>query len=125
MQAVSNNYHHAGLISLISSAELISLGYWWKTLQAMSMCVVLILVYYIFIIVTLLFSLCLNKNAKIIFLIFTVSQKDNAVQLDVDNQSKHTAGPNSALRSSKETTLYIGGLRGKQSRQYVLPYHRI
>lgn len=48
----------------------------------------------------------------------TVSQKDNAVQLDVDNQSKHTAGPNSALRSSKETTLYIGGLRDALETQW-------
>ncbi|XP_075126694.1 laminin subunit alpha-3 isoform X1 [Leptodactylus fuscus] len=40
----------------------------------------------------------------------TVRQRDNTIWLDVDNLSKDTAGPNSALRSSKEATLYIGGL---------------
>ncbi|KAG9478961.1 hypothetical protein GDO78_012566 [Eleutherodactylus coqui] len=38
----------------------------------------------------------------------TVRQKDNAVRLDVDKQSKGTAI--SALTSIKEATLYIGGL---------------
>ncbi|XP_075069530.1 laminin subunit alpha-3 isoform X2 [Mixophyes fleayi] len=39
----------------------------------------------------------------------TVVQKQNAVQLYIDNQSK-AAGPNSALRSSTAAPLYIGGL---------------
>ncbi|XP_069587314.1 laminin subunit alpha-3 [Ranitomeya imitator] len=55
--------------------------------------------------VTPVASLCDGKWHTI-----TVSQKNNAVQLDVDNQSKDTASANSALRSSREATLYIGGL---------------
>ncbi|XP_056377714.1 laminin subunit alpha-3 isoform X2 [Hyla sarda] len=49
----------------------------------------------------------------------TVSQKANSVQLNVDNQSKNTAGPNSALRSSKDATLYIGGIPDALETQWL------
>lgn len=40
----------------------------------------------------------------------TVSQKRNAVHLYLDNETKQTAGSNSALRSSTKASLYIGGV---------------